>query len=158
MAEETTSGNQGVIAAHYDGEHPGKQLADMLREDWEGPTRICTFNMDAPETAQLALKSINAADVDVDDLDGDAFMVRHYLIERTVYQDDDEDEGRVGFKIVLYNPDGVTMVTSSNQIARALDILVSTLGPGPWDPPLGLKFERVQTKRGRQTFRVELDQ
>ena len=91
----------------------------------------------------------------VDDLDGEPFAIAHYLVGRAEYQDDTEDESRMGIKIVLWNPDGESLATSSMQIARALDLMVSSFGPGPYDPPIRLKFTPVQTKRGRRTFRVD---
>jgi len=150
--EPSVAENNAVIPhSHFQ----AASFNELARDDWQGPEIVSNIPLGTAEGTRMLFDSQNPPTYSVDELDGEPFAISHYLVGRAEYQDDTEDESRMGIKIVLWNPDGESLATSSMQIARALDLMVSSFGPGPYDPPIRLKFTPVQTKRGRRTFRVD---
>tara|TARA_R100000306_G_scaffold36388_1_gene36636 strand:+ start:392 stop:865 length:474 start_codon:yes stop_codon:yes gene_type:complete len=154
MSEETTEREHGGAVIPYE-EYQAAGFNELARDDWIGPEMVANVPIGTSEGTKMLFDSMNPPTYSVDDLDGEPFAVKYFLVSRAEYQDDTEDEPRLGVKITLWNPEGESLATSSAQIARALDFMVSSFGSGPYDPAIQLKFTPAQTKRGRRTFRVE---
>ena len=145
----------GQLAVVPHSDFSGASFNDLATDTWTGPEIVANVPLGTPEGTRMLFDSQNPPTYAVDDLDGEPFAIVHWFVSRAEYQDDSEDEPRPGIKIILWNPEGESLATSSHQIARAMDMMVSSFGPGPYDPPIRLKFTPVQTKRGRRTFRVD---
>lgn len=150
---ETPPTGQLAVVPHA--EYVGASFNDLATESWTGPEIVSNIPLGTPEGTRMLFDSQNPPTYSVDDLDGEPFAIAHWFVSRAEYQDDSEDEPRPGIKIILWNPEGESLATSSHQIARAMDMLVASFGAGPYDPAVKLKFTPAQTKRGRRTFRVD---
>jgi hypothetical protein len=154
MAEEVKK-EAGQLAVVPHSDYAGGSFNELASESYVGPDIVANIPIGTPDGTKMLFDSQNPPTFSVDDLDGEPFAIKYWFVSRAEYQDDSEDEPRLGVKIILWNAEGESLATSSHSIARAMDMLVASFGQGPYEPAIKLSFTPVQTKRGRRTFRVD---
>ena len=154
MADEVKK-ETGQLAVVQHSDYAGGSFNELASESYAGPDIVANIPIGTTEGTKMLFDSQNPPTFSVDDLDGEPFAIKYWFVSRAEYQDDTEDEPRMGVKIILWNEEGESLATSSHSIARAMDMLVASFGQGPYDPAIKLSFTPVQTKRGRRTFRVD---
>lgn len=131
-------------------------LADMLKDDYSGPTAMAAMDLNTPEGKMLFVNIGGVATAKPDSLRGQVFQLSAWCAERRLFTDEADGTERWGISINLISNDGMIVRFGSEAVARALDRIRKAFGNGPYEPSLPLRIEQVDTSNGRRTYSVVL--
>lgn len=131
-------------------------LATMLADDYSGPTALAAIDLSTVDGKRLFVNLGSVPTLTPDRLKGKVFRLASWAAERRLFADQKTGEERWAVAVSLIDPDGLVVRFGSDAVCRALDRVRQAFGNGPYDPPLYVRIERVQTSSGRQTYSVVL--
>lgn len=134
----------------------GSTLDDIANGTPGAPRLIGCLDMTDPADRRLFLKTAGNDDIDVDRLKGEPFPLCKWTCEAAKVMDDKKGELVVVPRICMFNADGGMMSFTAWSITRFLDKLRVVVGEGPYDPPINIKFRRVDTGGGKMAYECDV--
>ena len=114
------------------------------------------INQDKPENKWLVMHCHQKADLSSEQVVGTTFKLVHILAHPVRVQAQADGELLQLVRCVLVNDEGQTCSFVSQGIYDALELLISTYGPGPFDPSMPCTIRPLKTRAGRQTYEINV--
>lgn len=130
----------------------GNALDLIVRGDERSPQRLCT-PMDDPVAKLRFLSRCNSGDVlrGVDSLGVTIPMVR-WCVHKVQMRGNVPGEILDRNRLVIESADGDLFSSLSSYCIDGLSLIVESIGPGPYDPPIEVHFEKTKTRHGQDVL------
>lgn len=119
------------------------------------PSIITNLKGDRDAIAKVMMKTLGNADFRAEDLFGVEFPLVNYVCTPMTFEDEATGEVRDGVRTILIDSVGSMASFGSEGIVRALDLLRSIFGDGPWSPALVVSVKQLTTRKSRRTYTLE---
>jgi hypothetical protein len=133
-------------------EVPGTMLMQMLDEEgamiaWDkrGGAFRSSLETETEEGKSKMMRCLQRGDVGSKDYVNKVFHMEHYYVHPILRTDPLTGEIEPRFRIVMLDPDGKTLSTSSKACADMLNAAIRLYKNGPWKPPLPCLFAQVKS-------------
>jgi len=133
-----------------------RSIQDMGLEDYNGPPQICNFDIQSPSGMRRFMSAAGDTQLAASDTDGEVFRLKWWMAEPASFRNDETGDIVTGVRVTLWDDAERRLTAASWVIARYLDRIVKAMGPGPYDPPIGLLFENKVRRDGKRSYLVEM--
>src|SRR5262245_1381531 len=126
-------------------------IADLMARVW---TSLDLSNEANRETLVLAMQSDDAIRLsDIIKGDNKLIEVEHVVIHRVPFVDENGEEIEAD-RVVLIHPSGEMYHAVSTGIVRSLQALSIAYGMPPWNPPITVRVQQGETRKGKRFFQM----
>lgn len=132
-----------------------KLLMLMLADNYDGPKMLSSVDIKTRAGKRMFLNSQSPPSFQPDQLRGKVFRLVHWIGEPRIFHDETTGEDRLAVSITLIDPDGRTARFGSEAVTRALDVVRTLYGNGPYEPPLYIRVEPYRTKNQRNSYTLQ---
>jgi Phage Single-stranded DNA-binding protein len=109
------------------------------------------------EVYKIMSQAQSASAADRDRARTEPFLATYYVCHLVEMTDDRTGELLNLPRTVFVAPDGSAVPFVSMGVMDSLELLVASLGAGPWDPPLKLSVRESKTRKGRNICQLVLE-
>jgi hypothetical protein len=114
-----------------------------------------SFPQDTPQQRAELFARMQAKGTPLSEMIGKRIQVQHVIAHGVEIADEKTGEITEQPRIVLVTPDGTSYQCVSWGILKSLKTLVQMIGTNPpFDPPLELEVQQINTRRGFRTFQL----
>ena len=121
---------------------------------------FCSMTVESKQEKIAFYNAVQNCDKKISDYINKRFQFDNVYMEKTEVMEKDKNGNPTGVindavKIVLIQPDGTGIVSTSKGVLTSLYALVRIFGlPNEWDEPMTVEVKQVETSKGR-TFKLE---
>ena len=132
---------------------------ELMRITDANPT-FCSMTVESKKEKIAFYNAVLNCDNKISDYINKRFSFNNVYLEKTEVMEKDKDGNPTGVindavKIVLIQPDGKGIVSTSKGILTSLYALFQIFGtPDQWDEPMEVEVKQIETAKGR-TFKLE---
>lgn len=120
----------------------------------KGKEFYTSLDLGTREGKMLAFKAMSNPTLKNEALKNTAFEVKHIFKHSVKLEDEKTGEEVETDRIVLINEQGHTVAFVSGGAITSVENLIQIFGPAPWDPPIPVKLEEVNTRKGRRAYNL----
>lgn len=132
---------------------------ELMRITDANPT-FCSMTVQSKQEKIAFYNAVQNCDNKISDYINKRFKFNNVYMEKTEVMEKDKNGNPTGVinnavKIVLIQPDGTGIVSTSKGILTSLYALFQIFGlPNEWEEPMEVEVKQVETAKGR-TFKLE---
>ncbi len=149
------SGNGTIYTAAL-GDSSVQSLLEMGKEQYKGPANLQNFDPKTPEGMRRFLSAAGDSKLLASELKGEVFELVYWLAEPASFRNEETGEIVTGVRVTMWDKNERRLTCASWAVARYLDRLIRAMGPGPYDPPVGLSIENDIRRDSKRTYVIEM--
>lgn len=127
----------------------------MLTDGYDGPRLMSSIDLSTRAGKRFFLNAKSPPSFQPDALRGKVFRLVNWIGELRKFHDDETGEDRDAVSVTMIDPDGRTARFGSEAVTRALDVIRTLYGNGPYEPPLFIRVEPYRTKNSRNSYTLQ---
>lgn len=133
-----------------------KNISELQNE--ESPLGVFCTNLPGEGRALLKLitKVRGPSDFDAGDIPEEGFPMSYFYAHPVEMDNKAGDDITRQTRVILIAKDLSTVSFVSQGVVSGMDLIVTHLGNGPWEPPLMVALKKKATKRGRTVYSLEV--
>lgn len=133
------------------------QTNDMMLIGDTQRTFYCSVKAESAEDKKKLFNALESCDKLLNDCEGAEFTMKDIYIEQYLDKKDDDDDGKIKYRTIIFADDGTTYVSTSYGIYNVLKKIFGIYGqPKDWNEGIKVKVIKRPIGNGKSTLSLVL--